>query len=141
MKSGPALRQLASHQAIHDAAQAQAKEFTEITAALYHDGQAEECLKAAKELLKHWEEKIIAHADSEDNGLFSELLEEGNIEHKHIYMLMRDHDLFRQIAAHIKSLIEEQNKVTIETIHAFQTLVVLNNFHHRGEETYLFPDE
>jgi len=141
MKSGPALRQFASHQAIHDAAQAQAREFTEITSALYKAGEKEECLKAAKELLRHWEEKIIAHADSEDNGLFVELLEEGNIEHKHIHMLMRDHDLFRQIASYIKSLIEDHHKVTTEMIHAFQTLVVLNDFHHRGEETYLFPDE
>jgi len=141
MKSGPALRQLASHRAIHDAAHSQAKELTEITTKLFTEGRSEDCLKTANVLIEHWEEKIIAHADAEDEGLYEDLLEEGNIPKKNIYMLMRDHDLFRKIVAHIKTSIKEQNEVTQDNIYELQSLIVINNFHHQGEETHLFPNE
>jgi|SRR5690625_1393620 len=141
MKSGPALRQLTSHRAIHDAAQAQARELTEITIQLFKENREEDCLKTAKVLIEHWEEKIIAHADAEDEGFYQELLEEGNIPEKGIYMLMRDHDLFRQIVDHIKTQINEQDKVTEENINEFNSLLVINDFHHIGEEKTLFPNE
>src|SRR5690625_6652359 len=92
MKSGPALRQLTSHRAIHDAGQAQAQELTEIVQQLFQENRKEDCLKAAKVLVEHWEEKVIAHADAEDEGIYKELLQEGKIPKKNIYMLMRDHD-------------------------------------------------
>lgn len=56
-------------------------------------------------------------------------------------MMMRDHDLFRQIAAHIKESVTEQGKVTMNHIYEFNTLLILNSFHHKGEEKYLFPNE
>src|SRR5690625_7874152 len=111
MKSGPALRQLASHRAIHDAAHFQAKELTEITTKLFTEGRLEDCIKTANILIEHWEEKIIAHADAEDEGLYEDLLEEGNIPKKNIYLLMRDHDLFRKFLVIIKTYIQEHIEV------------------------------
>src|SRR5690625_2717413 len=138
MKSGPALRQLTSHRAIHDAAQAQARELTEITLQLFKENREEDCLKTAKVLIEHWEDKIIAHADAEDEGFYQDLLKEGDIPEKGIYMLMRDHDLFRKIVEYIKSQINEQHKVTQENIYEFYSLLVINDFHHKGEEETLF---
>jgi hemerythrin-like domain-containing protein len=138
MKSGPALRQLTSHRAIHDGGQAQAKELTSVMIQLFHEEREKECLEAANGLLKHWEEKIIAHADAEDEGFFQELLLEGDIEKKGIYMMMRDHDLFRGIAADIKENLEKEKKVTQEIIYQFTTLIIINGQHHKGEEKYLF---
>src|SRR5690625_5631881 len=106
MKSGPALRQLASHRAIHDAAHFQAKELTEITKKLFTEGRSEDCIKTANILIEHWEEKIIAHADAEDEGLNEDLLEEGNIYKKNIYMLMQVIYLFRNIVTYIKTSIK-----------------------------------
>ncbi len=141
MKTGPALKQLTSHRSIHDAGQAQARSLTEEVMQLFEENQTAECLQAAQALIQHWEEKIIAHADAEDESFFQELLAGEQIPGKHIYMMMRDHDLFRQIATHIKESVTEQGKVTMNHIYEFNTLLILNSFHHKGEEKYLFPNE
>src|SRR5699024_8554452 len=124
--SGPALKQKMSHRAIHDAAQAHAKGITAEVIQLFHANEKEECLKAAKGLVTHWEEKVVAHADAEDEGL---------------YMIMRDHDLFRKITAKIKDKLKKQEEVTQENIYEFTTLIILNDFHHQGEEETLFPGQ
>lgn len=141
MKTGPALRQLTAHRSIHDAGQSQARELTEMLIQLFKEEREEDCLKTAKVLIEHWEEKIIAHADAEDEGFYQELLEEGNIPKKNLYMLMRDHDLFRQIVKQIKEKIAQQNKVTEENIYELYSLLVINDFHHKGEENTLFPNQ
>lgn len=141
MKTGPALRQLTAHRSIHDAGQSQARELTEMMIQLFKEEREEDCLKTAKVLIEHWEEKIIAHADAEDEGFYQELLEEGNIPKKNLYMLMRDHDLFRQIVKQIKEKIAQQNKVTEENIYELYSLLVINDFHHKGEEKTLFPNQ
>ena len=141
MKTGPALRQLTAHRSIHDAGQSQARELTEMMNQLFKEEREEDCLKTAKVLIEHWEEKIIAHADAEDEGFYQELLEEGNIPKKNLYMLMRDHDLFRQIVKQIKEKIAQQNKVTEENIYELYSLLVINDFHHKGEEKTLFPNQ
>lgn len=141
MKTGPALRQLTAHRSIHDAGQSQARELTEMMIQLFKEEREEDCLKTAKVLIEHWEEKIIAHADAEDEGFYQELLEEGNIPKKNLYMLMRDHDLFRQIVKQIKEKIAQQNKVTEENIYELYSLLVINDFHHKGEENTLFPNQ
>lgn len=141
MKTGPALRQLTAHRSIHDAGQSQARELTEMLIQLFKEEREEDCLKTAKVLIEHWEEKIIAHADAEDEGFYQELLEEGNIPKKNLYMLMRDHDLFRKIVKQIKEKIAQQNKVTEENIYELYSLLVINDFHHKGEEKTLFPNQ
>lgn len=141
MKTGPALRQLTAHRSIHDAGQSQARELTEMMIQLFKEEREEDCLKTAKVLIEHWEEKIIAHADAEDEGFYQELLEEGNIPKKNLYMLMRDHDLFRKIVKQIKEKIVQQNKVTEENIYELYSLLVINDFHHKGEENTLFPNQ
>lgn len=141
MKTGPALRQLASHRAIHDAAHAQVKELTEIVQQLFDEEREEDCLKVANVLIEHWEEKIIAHADAEDEGFYMELLQSKKVPEKDLYMLMRDHELFRQIISDLKQKLTEQKGVEKENLYAFQTLIVLNEFHHIGEESKLFPGQ
>jgi|SRR5699024_52089 len=141
MKSGPALKQLTAHRAIHDGAQVQAKNLTADVMQLFHAKEMEECLKAAKSLVQHWEEKVVAHADAEDEGLYQDLLEGDEVPDKGLYILMRDHDLFRKITAQIKDKLEKQGKVTQENIYEFTSLIIINDFHHQGEEETLFPGQ
>src|SRR5699024_11641860 len=75
MKTGPALKQLTSHRSIHDAGQAQARALTSELMNYFEDDNQEDALEASKALIQHWEEKIIAHADAEDETFFQELLE------------------------------------------------------------------
>lgn len=141
MKAGPALRQLTSHRAIHEGAQDEAKSLTADMIQLHHAGEDKDALQTARMLLKHWEEKIIAHADTEDEGLFPDLLQKDETDQKGIHMMMRDHDLFRQIAASIKETLDQDNKVTQEMIYEFTSLIIINGLHHKGEEKYLFNQE
>src|SRR5699024_6711029 len=98
-------------------------------------------LQTARMLLKHWEEKIIAHADTEDEGLFPELLQKDETDQKGIHMMMRDHDLFRQIAASIKESLDQDNKITQGMIYEFTSLIIINELHHTREEKYIFNQE
>jgi|SRR5690625_1432282 len=141
MKSGPALRQLMSHRAIHDAAHTQIKQLTDMVQQLFDENKRDECFEVANVLVQHWEEKIIAHADAEDEGLYKELLASGEVEQKELYMLMRDHDLFRQIIRDMKQQLSEKNHITTKQIYTFHALIVLNEYHHIGEEATLFPGQ
>src|SRR5699024_1120563 len=122
MKAGPALRQLTSHRAIHEGAQDEAKSLTADMIQLYHAGEDKDALQTARMLLKH-------------------LLQKDETYLKGIHMMMRDHDLFRQIAASIKETLDQDNKVTQEMIYEFTSLIIINGLHHKGEEKYIFNHE
>src|SRR5699024_12614553 len=97
--------------------------------------------KAAKGLVIDWEEKVVAHADVEDEGLSEELLNGEDVTDKGLYMLMRDHDILRNITAQIKDKLKKQEEVTQENIYEFTKLIILNDFHHQGEEETLFTGQ
>src|SRR5699024_63588 len=125
MKTGPALKQLTSHGSIHDAGQAQARALTEDVMQLFEGEQTEDCLQAANILVQHWEEKIIAHADAEDETFFQELLASEDISDKQLSMMMRDHDVVHKITTHIKKSLKQQEKVTMNHIYKFNTILIL----------------
>src|SRR5699024_8628017 len=99
---------------------------------LYHADEDKDALTTARTLLTHRQEKIIAQADTEDEGLFPDLLQKDKTDQKGIHMMMRDHDLFRQIAASIKETLDQDNKVTQEMIYEFTSLIIINGLHHKG---------
>lgn len=139
MKSGPALKQLASHRAIHDAGQAQAESLTEELISSFQENRPD-CLEIAQLLVTHWEEKVIPHADAEDEGLYQELLQDETIAPNQIYLLMRDHDLLRKITANVKETLSQEQRVTKQIIYAFHSLLTLNAIHHKDEEMMLFSN-
>src|SRR5699024_2621862 len=141
MKAGPALRQLTSHRAIQEGAQDEAKSLTADMSQLYHAGEDKDALQTARMLLKHREEKNIAHADTEDEGLFPDILQKDETDQKRIHMMMRDHDLFRQIAASIKETHDQYKKVKQEMIYECTSLIIINGLNHKGEEKYIFNHE
>jgi len=138
--TGPALRKLHSHRSIHDGAHAEAKELTEMVIILHAEERKEACEKAVKVLIEYWETRIIAHADAEDEGFYQELLRENPQLTKDIYMLMRDHELFRIIIKQIKKQFSQRKQVTNDMIEQFQSLLIINQIHHEGEENKLFTN-
>lgn len=52
---------------------------------------------------------------------------------------MRDHDLFRKIVAHAKEILAKNNYVDERHVSIFDALLIINHFHHIGEEETLFP--
>ncbi|WP_188453927.1 hemerythrin domain-containing protein [Virgibacillus oceani] len=139
MATGPALRKLASHRSIHEGAYVEARDLTLVTERLLNDERKDDCLKAAKALAEHWETRVIAHADAEEDGLYKEILEENPELKKEIHMLTRDHDLLRIILDQIKEKLGER-LVTREMIDQFKSLLIVNEIHSRSEESKLLKE-
>src|SRR5699024_8599197 len=102
MMSGPALRQLAAHRSIHEAAHGQVKDMTASLRLLYEKGRDVEAREAEKVILEHWRDHIIAHADSEEEGLYLDVRKERPELSETVIQLMRDHDLLRKITKQSK---------------------------------------
>lgn len=141
MSTGPALRQLHSHRSIHEGAYTEARDLTNVVDQLFTEHREEDCLQTVELLIEHWEERIIAHADAEDEGFYQELLKKHKNKQDQIYMLMRDHELFRIIIGDLKKELEETKKVTKQMIYQFHSLLVINHIHHKSEEKQLFLDD
>lgn len=135
--TGPALRKLASHRSIHEGAFSEARDLTDVVLQLYENNRKEDCLKAAKVLVEHWETRVIAHADTEDEGLFQEVLKEKPKLANDIQMLMRDHDLIRMIVQMINDQLTETGEVTKEVCQHFHALLTILTIHGKSEEIKL----
>jgi hypothetical protein len=134
--SGPSLRQLHAHRSIHDGAFAEAKRLTELLEKLYSDGRKEHILEVADALVEHWEKRIIAHAEAEEEGFYKEKIEQDPSLFEKITMLKRDHDIIRILVAEIKSLLQEPTNQ--EMLARFHALLLINHIHSREEEKFLF---
>ena len=139
--TGPSLRKLDSHRSIHQGAYAEARDITRVLDKLYYDNRMDECLKAANALVEYWETRVIAHADTEDEGFYKELLEKRPEITREVHMLSRDHDLFRKIIANIKKQLTEEVLVTKEIVNQFNALLIIKEHHNKGEEDNLFTEE
>jgi hypothetical protein len=141
LATGPSLRKLDSHSAIHHGAYVEARDLTEVTDKLFYENREEDCLNTAEALIEYWETRVIAHADTEDDGFYKELMEKKPELERDLHMLSRDHDLFRIIIRNVKEQLEEEKKVTKAILNQFQALLVIKEIHNEGEETTLFTDE
>ncbi|AKG72970.1 hemerythrin domain-containing protein [Salinicoccus halodurans] len=137
--SGPALRQLAAHRSIHEAAHGQVKDMTASLRLLYEKGREEEGRKAEKVILEHWSDHIIAHADSEEEGLYLDVRKERPELSDTITQLKRDHDLLRKIAGAIEENLEADGSAD-ERLVMYESLLVVNWHHSRDEEKYLLGE-
>ncbi|MFD1360503.1 hemerythrin domain-containing protein [Lentibacillus salinarum] len=136
--SGPALKDVDSHTAIHEAALNEAIELTTMLDNLYRDNQQEKALELAYVLVEQWETRTLAHADSEEEGLYKDLVEENPEINDDIVALTRDHDLLRLIVKAIKQELAE-NRMNDGVIQRFQSLIIVDKLHNVKEMDVL-PD-
>src|SRR5699024_5945270 len=139
MMSGPALRQLAAHRSIHEAAHGQVKDMTASLRLLYEKGRDVEAREAEKVILEHWRDHIIAHADSEEEGLSLDVRKERPELSETVIQLMRDHDLLRKITKAIEDNLESDGS-SDERLSMYESLLVVNWHHSRDEEKYLLGE-
>ncbi|WP_411842043.1 hemerythrin domain-containing protein [Salinicoccus sp. HZC-1] len=137
--SGPALRQLAAHRSIHESAHGQVKEMTRSLRFLYENERSKEGLEAEKVILEHWRDHIIAHADSEEEGLYLEIRKERPELSETITQLMRDHELLRKIVGKIEENLEADESRE-DRLSMYESLLVVNWHHSRDEEKYLLGE-
>jgi len=136
--SGPALKHIDSHSAIHEAALTEAEELTELLAKLIKSDASDKALELAFVIVEHWETRTLRHADSEEEGLYKELVETSPELKDDIVALTRDHDLLRLLIDEIKSLLN-QGEIGDAVIQRFQALILVDLLHNQKEEEIL-PD-
>ncbi|AMX84352.1 hypothetical protein GS3922_12145 [Geobacillus subterraneus] len=134
--SGPSLRKLEAHRSIHHGAFAEAKRLTELLETLYTDGRCEHAAEVADALVEHWETRIIAHAEAEEEGFYREKAEERKELSETIAQLKRDHDMMRTLIAEIRQRLSEQ--IDREVLTRFHALLHINRIHSADEEALLF---
>jgi len=135
--SGPALRHLSSHQSIHDGYYTEGRDLTELLISLNKEERIDDCLEVARVLVEHWETRMIAHADAEEEGFYLEVVEKQPELTEQVTKLIRDHELLRMVVADVKGLINEKGKMN-EVIELFLMILLLVKIHSREEEKHLF---
>ncbi|MDQ0427219.1 hypothetical protein QOZ98_000044 [Planomicrobium stackebrandtii] len=137
--SGPSLRQLHAHHAIHEGALSGALTKTEEVEDLLRAKEYEVARQAADHLLEYWETRILSHADAEEEGFYLEMIEQKPELQQTVAELTRDHDILRIIVADIKKLLEEEG-VSYGVMKQFHALLVINAIHSREEERLLLKE-
>lgn len=139
MPSGPSLRQLHAHHAIHQGGLTGAVTKTQEMEDLLRAKEFEVARQAADHLVEYWETRVISHADAEEDGFYREMLEQDPSLEDAIAKLTRDHDLLRIIAEDIKKLLKEE-ALTYQVMQQFHALLVVNEIHSRDEERLLLEE-
>ncbi|AGT31098.1 hypothetical protein M493_03960 [Geobacillus genomosp. 3] len=133
---GPSLRKLDAHRSIHHGAFAEAKRLTDLLEKLYDERRSEHLAEVADALAEHWEKRVIAHAEAEEEGFYREKAGEGEDLAETVARLKRDHDLMRKLIAEIRERLPEQ--VDGEVLTRFHALLHINRIHSADEESLLF---
>ncbi|GAA0611341.1 hypothetical protein GCM10009001_30730 [Virgibacillus siamensis] len=136
--SGPALRKVDSHSAIHEAALNEAVELTELLSKLLKGDHTEKAEEMAYVLIEQWESRILQHADSEEEGLYKEIVDEKPELRDDIVALTRDHNLLRILVNEIKETLKERN-INQSVLQQFQSLIIIDELHNQKEMEVL-PD-
>lgn len=134
--SGPGLKHVDSHSAIHDAALEEAKELNEIIAKLIKDGQMEKAHQTALVAVEHWDTRTLRHAQAEEEGLYKELVKESPELKNSIIELTRDHNTMRYFVKQIKTQLESDG-FNEEILHQLYALVHVDTYHNFEEERIL----
>lgn len=136
--SGPALKHVDSHTAIHEAALNEAIELTNLLDKLVQDKQMEKATELSYVLIEQWETRTLRHAESEEEGLYKEILEDKPELKDDIVSLTRDHNLLRILIKEIKSTLKD-NSISDAVVQQFQTLIIVDELHNKMEMEVL-PD-
>lgn len=131
--SGPALRKVESHSMIHRAALGEVTGLTEILEQDWLSGNLDQAIQAATIVLEKWEDKILQHALSEEEGLYQEIaLAHPELEAS-ITALTRDHSLMRKLVVEIRELLANQG-VSAEIVRKCYALIIIDELHNQDEE-------
>lgn len=134
--SGPALKQLSAHQAIHNAAH----EETMVTLAslrrLVEEGKQTAASQAAEVFVDIYETKILRHAEAEETGFYPDMEAEHPGTRPLVDELRREHEAMGVLLGTIRKRLAE-GFPGHETAALMTALVACNAAHSRHEEEAL----
>lgn len=136
--AGPSLKKSESHNSIHEASLNEAREITAVLKKTMN--QRNKALEIAYVLLEHWEARVLAHADVEEEGLYPELAGNDPSQIKIMHRLQRDHDLLRKLAKQIKSALKNE-EMNHEVLVKFYTMIEVDDLHNEDEEAWVASKE
>lgn len=134
--SGPGLKKVDSHAAIHEAALNEARELTDMIKGFLDHHQSDKALEVAYITVEHWESRTLAHADSEEAGLYKELVKASPESTNKAVTLTRDHDLLRRLVAEIKEHLSNRH-IGYDVLHKFNALIEVDHIHNEDEEQWV----
>lgn len=134
--SGPGLKSIDSHAAIHEAALNEAIEINDILSKLMEEKQMEKALEVAYIAVEHWETRTLRHADAEERGLYKDLIEKSPTLKDNVIELTRDHNIMRYLVNSIKQKLEKDG-MNQRVLEKFHTLVHVDVYHNLEEEKIL----
>ncbi|HIW12718.1 MAG TPA: hemerythrin domain-containing protein [Candidatus Salinicoccus stercoripullorum] len=133
MSTGPALRKVGSHTSIHDAALNHALNLNDDLQDAIAENQMDEAMDISAQIIDIWENRIIEHANSEEESLYKEMSAHSEELAKRVIELTREHDILRVLLAQIKEVLQKEGKVTDEAVRKFDTLIIVDEVHNDYE--------
>jgi len=134
--SGPALKQLQAHRAIHDAAYGEADELTTVAKRFAAAGNEQAAIATASLLIEHWHTRTLRHAAEEEEGFYKEVASKYPEHAGDIFSLTRDHDLMRHLVAEAEERLATAGPLAA-VLERFEMLLWLVEKHSREEELRL----
>lgn len=137
--SGPALRNLSSHHAIHETGYQEAWEAFELAQKLDKSPPYEGLTSVVEVFLEIVSARILNHAAEEEQGLYEEWNHKGAIKPAEIAQLTREHDSLRELARALELRIKEGRYD--EVLPQMSRLLETSSIHSRHEESVLMDLE
>ncbi|WP_102275260.1 hemerythrin domain-containing protein [Cytobacillus massiliigabonensis] len=137
--SGPSLKKPDAHSSIHEAALNEAKELRDIFQRCLEDGQTEKALQVAEVIIEHWETRTLKHAESEEEGLYKEMVMENPELNELVVQLTRDHDIMRRIVQQMKEMLHKQ-EVNEKFTKLMDGVIIVDVIHNEDEMNKLLPN-
>lgn len=130
--SGPALRQLQSHQAIHTGARQDTQAAFEAAEALYGASDHTRFSRVVEVFLEVVEARVLTHAREEEAGLYQEWLTTHLASGASIEALALEHRKLQQIAVSIEeAMVEHDHRAALSRM---RRLLTVSEAHSRHEE-------
>lgn len=133
--SGPALRRVASHSAIHEAAWHDANDAWQLAQKAWTLSNEEAFSQVVEVFLQVVETRILAHAHEEETGLYHEWLAIDTNRQSVIDVLVLEHERLRRLAAAIENAMIQEHYD--DAIWRMSRLLQIAAAHARHEEDVL----
>ncbi len=130
--SGPALKQWDSHSSIHEAALGEAEQLTELLRRCVEREDEDKASEVACIVVEHWETRTLRHAESEEEGLYIELVEQHPEMKETVIALTRDHSLMRRLVGEIKGILGRRGSMD-GVLKRLEALILVDLLHNEDE--------
>ena len=136
---GPSLVDRHAHHDIHDAARADVEAGTELLHASLGSQDNATTVRLARELANGWRQRVLAHADAEEQDVFPQVVEHLPEQRAAVAALIRDHQLMRLLVAEVEQELLRKERVTRAVLDRFAALLHVQRLHSVFEEENFLP--